>query len=452
MSDTSYTNSDRAHNLNEILEFYRQQAENHEDLKTGVEWERFGVYTENQDVVPYLGDKGYLAILKYLHKKKGWEIEDSLDDNIYTLLRGKSRTTVEGDGKPEISASPHKSLHDVWDEIEDHKNEIEEISSKFGITWIPLGLQPFHSHDEIPLVPKPRYELWNRIFNDHHDWMHTYMKALSGIHLNFGYTSEENLIRKVQALYKVSPIIAAMFTNSPFENGKVAPCLGMRRHKLFTNGPGQEQMMHGMLDPDFSLQKWTEWYIDLPLIIFPFDQDIVVPKGWTFRTWMENGWEGRFPTFSDFDQHLKTRWTDIRFRPSYLEFRVFDTLPFPLLMAATAFVKGIVFDRKGWYAMEGITKYWTEEDIIDMHKRGCEKCLNTEIHGRTFQDIALELLEISRSNLQGFARMNKNGQDESIYLDPLERMLKRGVSPAEDLLEFTGGDASKILDWVNRDF
>jgi glutamate--cysteine ligase len=327
-----------------------------------------------------------------LTEEKGWKIEDMEDGHIFTLRRGTARTTVEADGKPEIVSSPHSSLHDVADEIKNHKQEIDEISEQLGISWITVGIQPFSRAEDIPLLPKKRYEMWDHIFPDHHTWMHTYMKALAGTHVNFGYMSEENLIRKTQVLLRLSPLLAAMFANSPYAEGKRTKCWGTRRHKIFTGGPGQEKMMSGILKSDFSLKKWIEWYVDLPVILFQFDQSIEVPKGFTFRTWMKKGYQGRFPTFFDFDQHLKTRWTDIRFRPSYLELRVFDTLPYDLLMASAAFIKGIIFHKSGWEAVENITRTWTEDLIHSLHLQGCKDSLQTNAEGRAFLDIAKELM------------------------------------------------------------
>lgn len=447
-----YTNQkeDRVRSVRELCTYYRERARDVKDIKIGVEWERFGVYKDTLGVVPYEGERGYLAVLKYLHEKKGWEIEDGDGENIFTLLRGESRTTVEGDGKPEISAAPHASLHDVAAEVRRHAGEIEEISKELGITWIPLGLQPFVGQEDIPLVPKKRYRLWDRIFPTHHEWMHTYMKALSGIHINFDYTSEAHMMRKAKLLTRLSPIMAAMFANSPFEKGKIAECIGMRRRWIFSGGPGQERAPEGIASDAFSLPKWMSWYVNQRLIIFPFNQDIAIPKEWTFRTWMKEGYEGRFPTFADFDQHLKTRWTDIRFRPGYLEYRVIDTLPFSLLMSSAAFVKGLVFDERGCTAVDSLTAGWTEETLRTLHMEGCSAGLRAQVNGVTLQDIAKKLLAVAKKNLRDRQVLNERGEDESVYLAGVEALVKKGLSPAEDLLEFTKGDASKILAWVKK--
>src|SRR3989344_7835295 len=117
---TTNAPNDRVSSTEELVTYYRERSRAEDERKIGVEWERFGVYRDTLQVVPYEGKRGYLEILKFLQREKGWDIEDADGENIFTLVRGESRTTVEGDGKPEISAAPHTSLHDLASEIRTH--------------------------------------------------------------------------------------------------------------------------------------------------------------------------------------------------------------------------------------------------------------------------------------------------------------------------------------------
>ena len=46
-----------------------------------------------------------------------------------------------------------------------------------------------------------------------------------------------------------------------------------------------------------------------------------------------------------------------------------------------------------------------------------------------------EALALSRRGLEKRARVDRNGRDETRYLRPLEEIVSRGVTPAEELLE-----------------
>ena len=54
-------------------------------------------------------------------------------------------------------------------------------------------------------------------------------------------------------------------------------------------------------------------------------------------------------------------------------------------------------------------------------------------------DAARDLVALAREGLRRQAAKNALGQDESIHLEPLERVVARGASPARTLLEQWNG-------------
>ena len=57
------------------------------------------------------------------------------------------------------------------------------------------------------------------------------------------------------------------------------------------------------------------------------------------------------------------------------------------------------------------------------------------IRGRTLLTLASETLALSREGLTRRARRNFGGEDETVYLEPLEDLVSRGTTPAEEMLE-----------------
>ena len=61
------------------------------------------------------------------------------------------------------------------------------------------------------------------------------------------------------------------------------------------------------------------------------------------------------------------------------------------------------------------------------------------IRNRTVLALATETLKLSRGGLARRARLNPGGQDETYYLEPLDDLVSRGTTPAEELLvKFNG--------------
>ena len=92
-----------------------------------------------------------------------------------------------------------------------------------------MGFQPFHANEDILFTDKKRYQIITNAVG-RTDLALSHMKRTNGLTVNFSYTNKENLIRKAQTAFRITPIVAAMFASSPFEKGKPSGFLDIRRH------------------------------------------------------------------------------------------------------------------------------------------------------------------------------------------------------------------------------
>jgi glutamate--cysteine ligase len=60
--------------------------------------------------------------------------------------------------------------------------------------------------------------------------------------------------------------------------------------------------------------------------------------------------------------------------------------------------------------------------------------IGTEFRGRTLREVAREVLAISRQGLKNRARMNRDGYDETSFLNTLDEVVSRGTTSAEEML------------------
>ena len=95
------------------------------------------------------------------------------------------------------------------------------------------------------------------------------------------------------------------------------------------------------------------------------------------------------------------------------------------------------------------------EDLLNRWPDGRPKLpvdgLATPLRSRTFRDIALEMLEISRGGLHRRARRSTAGEDETYFLDPLFAIAGSGRTPAEELLEDFGTRWGGSVDRIYTD-
>ena len=218
----------------DILEFFQDASVPEKELLIGIEVERSAVFDKDLSPVKYLGTQGYSEILKKLVEEVGWRItnQDS-NGNIISLKRGGSEIHIEDDGRLELASKPRKGLYSLCREYQMCANEIDEISKEFQIRWVSMGQQPFNKNKEITLAfPKKNVSECNHYKKYYFDWQKNFYKEWkvknNSVHVNFGYTSEKDAIEKFQTILKISPILMAMFSNSPINSGKFSGFLNNR--------------------------------------------------------------------------------------------------------------------------------------------------------------------------------------------------------------------------------
>lgn len=446
--------NDPISHTSDLVRFY-QNCNKTENLFIGLELERSGTYRDDLSVVPNDGESGYQAVFRKLVEEAGWEIIEEKDGVIYELKRGDTRITTEGDGRPELSGSPKEFLHDLAREFRLHDNELREMGNIFNIAWLPVGFSPIHSESDITIVEKKRYKLLLESFKDP-SWMEKQIKSTNSLHLNFSVTDEQNAMNKLQTAFRVLPIVGAMFASSPFTEGKLSPYLDARRQFIIgEHKDGRMGIPKNILSPEFSYEEWVNFYLDIPVLIMKTDAGDIRPNNLTFRTWMNDGYEGKRPTAYDFDQHVKTVWSDIRLRQGYLEFRVCDSVPSDLALALPALMKGLIFDSRSWEVVSYLTSGWTYDDVMELDRLAWKEGLHASFKGHTLLTYAQQLLIIANEMLHGFERKDATEADESIYLKPLkEQIFIKEESPAEELRRLFetewNGDISRIVQWCER--
>ncbi|MBD3360598.1 hypothetical protein GF366_02225 [Candidatus Peregrinibacteria bacterium] len=442
--------------IDDLVEYYKKSGTG-KHLYVGIEWERSGIYRDTIEPVTYESDKGYLAILKKLVAEVGWEIVEGYRNYIYELKRGNARVTLEADGRFELSGSPLESLHDLGREFRIHANEVQEMSSFFNIGWLPLGIQPFHSADEIKYIKKKRYKIFE-IFAQN-EWMEPQMKKNNGLTANLSYSDEGNAIKKAQTLFRIIPIVGAIFASSPINNREFSGLLDMRRYIIMHFDPLRNTIPKNILSENFSFREWIEFYSKFPVyLIKRKKKEDLIPKDLTFEKWIKEGYENIYPTIYDFDQHIKTTWSDIRLRPDYLEYRVADSVPLRMVMAVPALIKGLLFDSSNWESVKELTKDWTYEDIIETDRRAWKEGLKTEIKGKNLLWYAKALIHIANESLHKFGRKSSIGddKDESIHLANLkEQIYIKEKSPAEEMTDLWEKEwdknPKKLLEWCEKE-
>ena len=120
----------------------------------------------------------------------------------------------------------------------------------------------------------------------------------------------------------------------------------------------------------------------------------------------------------------------------YIEMRGSDGGPWRRLPALPAFWVGLIYDDANLDACWEIVKDWTAEERQKLRDDVPRLGFKATIRGRSLLDLAQrDCCALPSRAWRAASRLDRNGRDETRYLRPLQEIVARGITPAEELLE-----------------
>jgi glutamate--cysteine ligase len=153
-------------------------------------------------------------------------------------------------------------------------------------------------------------------------------------------------------------------------------------------------------------------------------------------------------TMGDFADHLTTAFTDVRVK-RFLEMRGADAGEPAMMLAQSALWVGLLYDPAALAAAESLVREQPWEAYRALRAAVPRQALQAPWAGGTLRDLVRRVVAIARDGLRARARLDAAGQDESVYIAPLEALADGAPTQAERWLErFRGpwdGDAGRIF-------
>jgi glutamate--cysteine ligase len=434
---------------NDLIAYHLSGIRPRSELKVGIEVEKPAALLKDGSVPKFKGKYGYQQVINYFTQQLGWQVVKRVNGHPYMLQRGDTVLSLEVSGLIEFAGTPHRSLHDMALELELHRHELREVSRKFGIRWLGLAVHPISHQRDHDFIKYERYTVMQEMQGE--KWSE-WSQVTNSIQVNFDYSSQKNLEKKFHLMTRVAPILTAMFTNSSITLGKANGYASLRGKITTENDGARYTPPAEFFYHNFSVERFVNYVLDLPMIFIVRDEQHIPIKKLTFRQFLERGYLGHKATLDDYRTHISFLYSDVRLK-HYIEYRSADSLPPTLVSAVPATVKGLMYDSSGWQFINKLTKYWTYEDYLQLRRDVVRQGLQAEIRGTKVLQLAKEVLNMASENLRYIARHNANGQDESIYLDPIKEFIFiHEKSPGEWTHERWTGDwhssAAKLMDWA----
>jgi glutamate--cysteine ligase len=427
----------------------------------GTEHEKFLFETKTHAAVAYDGPNGVRAIFEKMIRDYGWEAI-SEGETIIALKRPDAEAngqitgniSLEPGGQFELSGAAVKTLHEVHGETVEHLDQVRAIGRQLGIGMMGLGFSPTWRIDETPVMPKRRYAVMTRYMPQVGTRGLDMMYRTATIQVNLDFATEADMVKKLRVSLALQPIASALFAASPFVEGKPSGFKTMRSEVWRDTDKRRTGNLPFVFEPGMSFERYADYALDVPMYFVYRKGQYIDVAGASFRDFLAGklaSLPGEKPTIDDWSDHLTTLFPDVRMK-RFLEMRGADSGPASHIAGLSAFWVGLLYDTTSLDAAWDLAKGWTAADRDDLRNAVPKQALAAVVGGRSVQSIAQEALAISRSGLKRRDLRNAAGQDETTYLDPLDALISRGETLADQMLTHFHGDWAGDTDRIFTDY
>ena len=419
---------------NQLKKYFEDGSKPKEKWGIGAEYENFIFSKNTLKPINYSGSISILTLFENLIDRFGWTPikENNL---IIGLRKGDSNISLEPGGQFELSGGIKKSVHDVEKELKSFMREMKVLTNEFNLGLCSLGTTPVWKLTEIPLMPKDRYQ----------KIMAPYMKKVGKygldmmfrtctIQVNLDYSSEEDMAKKVKVGFKLQPLATALFASSPFFESRDTGYESWRANIWKHTDAARTGIPKFVFDKGLCFSDWVEFALDVPMYFIKRDEKYINLAGESFRDFLSGNLKSmprEKPFYSDWINHLTTIFTDVRLK-NFIEMRGADGGPSYNVTALAAFWTGLLYDNDALDNIFNLSKNWTWEEISFLNEEVCKFGLDAKFRGKALWNLAADVLNVSAMGLRK-RKILENSYDESIFLSPIEEMIKKKVSLPNNL-------------------
>lgn len=420
----------------QLVNWFASACAKKEDLKIGMEHEKPPFYLADNAPATFLGQAGRAGVRDFfegLARHHGWTPGTIEQGNVIDLAKGGANWTLEPALQVETGGAPYRSVHDIARETKDVIAEAVDVADRIGMRLVATGFHPTHRADTLEIMKKSRYDVYrDYVAREKFPSGLDLIACTSTVQANLGFTSEQDFVRKIRASLNAATSIIALYATSPFADGKPTGYDSYRSHML-RNGWGGRYgfMLPVAFEKDFGFERYTDFVLEkMPMIGF-YEGHIFKPAYHAdFKDFMAGNFAqapGRIATLGDWSDLLNTVWPDTRPR-KLLEMRSADVAPPEMIPALAAFWKGLLYDDVALDAALDFTSDWTNAERDQLRDDVPRTGLQTKFRNGTVQDIARQFIAIAADGLQRQANVNGQGQDERMYLAPLQEIADSGLN------------------------
>ena len=452
MSSPSAVASTPITDCRELVAYLAEGGKPEADWRIGTEHEKFGFRLDDLRPLEYDGPQGIEAMLAGL-ARFGWRpiLEHG---RLIALEQDGASITLEPAGQLELSGAPLETIHDTCCEAASHLSEMKAVAHDLGVGFLGMGFQPKWRREDMPWMPKGRYGIMRRYMPLRGNLGLDMMTRTCTVQVNLDFRDEADMVKKFRTSLALQPVATALFADSPFTEGRPNGYLSYRSHVWSDTDPDRTGMLDFVFEDGFGFERYVDYLLDVPMYFSYRDGEYVDLAGRSFRRFLDGRLDelpGERPTLRDWSDHLTTAFPEVRLK-RYLEMRGADGGPWNRLCALPAFWTGLLYDSTALDAAWDLVKDFSMAERHALRDGVPRQALKLPFRGETVRELSRRALEISAHGLARRARLNRNGADERIHLEPLIEIVDANQTPAERKLELFNGPWEGNIDPLFYEF
>jgi glutamate--cysteine ligase len=426
-------------NKGQMVDYLAAGSKPVQDWRIGTEHEKIGFSQSDYKPLPYEGDCSIKAMLEGLQRFDWQPVTE--DGKLIALKREGASVSLEPGGQLELSGAPLEHVHQTCGEVSRHLREVKDVADEIGAGFLSLGFRPDTKLEDVPIMPKGRY----KIMRDYMQKVGTHGREMMfrtcTVQTNLDFSSEADMVKKFRVSLALQPLATALFANSPFKEAELNGYKSYRSRVWLDTDNDRTGMLPFVFEEGFGFEQYVDYALDVPMYFVYRNGEYLNAAGKSFRDFLNGTLDivpGEVATLSDFEDHLSTIFPEVRLK-QFLEMRGADTGPWDELCALPAFWVGLLYDQSALDAAWDYVKDWSEEERQSLRVDVARHGFQTPFRDKTLQDIAKDILEISRAGLNARNKLNAHGENETVFLQDLDRMALLGESNADRLIrQFKG--------------
>lgn len=373
-------------NIEKIIDYVKSGI--NDGKRLGLELEHL-VYDENYNIIPYAE---MVECLEEFAKITGGELYR--EGGVVTgMICDNYSLSLEPGCQLEISIVPKGNVGDIVAIYNKFRTLADKLIGEKGYRLFEQALLPFVENgsvaiEDVPIIPKKRYAIMDKHFESTGKFGKYMMRASASTQISLDYSSEENAIKKMRVLQKITPVVA-MLTETRNAGAKKDFEKYLVRSQIWQRVDNARcGYIKGSLSKDFSFEKYAHYIYNNEALLINENGDVVA----TPNQMINEIYSGR--ELDNVDYLISMYFPNVRLK-KYIEFRVADSMPIERAVSYMEFIKTIAYNEAVLDKLDDLLCDVTDvEQIVDAEKALFKIGYDAEIYGKNALELTKEIFEI----------------------------------------------------------